>query len=636
MHRFLATTRPQAAWPSLVVPTTCTDVLRHRLRAVLGRVGLLLGALLAGCGPSAPAPNAANPAPANPGASAPVAGTTGGNSAAPVKSSPPPSGPPIFVERATELGIDFEQFNGMSGEFYFCEIVGTGAAFFDYDNDGDMDLYIAQGGMLGGKPMSSAILPTQYAHPSTDRLYRNELVESGSLRFTDVTESSGIVSKGYGMGVAAADYDNDGFVDLYVSNFDENQFFRNLGNGRFEDVTAKTGTEEKRWSTSVAFFDYDADGFLDLYVCNYVDFNCAQNKACYSSTSARDYCGPLSYSAYPDLLFRNRGDGTFENRSALTGIARDFGSALGLACTDFNGDGYLDVFIANDGRENQLWINQTDGTFSNEAIFGGVAFNMDGVAEASMGVDAADFDGDGDFDLFMTHLTDETNTYYANDGSGIFEDLSAKVGLGIPSRRFTGFGTAAIDYDNDGWLVLHTANGAVVTIEEQARAGDPFPLHQTNQLFRNVGGGRFQEVSESAGPAFDLSEVSRGAAFADVDNDGDMDALIVNNNGPARLLINEVGNKKAWVRFRVVDPSGKYDLLGARLDVSASDGQRRMRRVRTEASYCSSNDPRVLVGLGDSSGTVDVTVHYVGGGSEYWKGLAIRKSHTLTRGSGDK
>ncbi len=390
----------------------------------------------------------------------------------------------------------------------------------------------------------------------------------------------------------------------------------------------------RRYCASSAFLDYDRDGWLDLFVCAYVNFSYATHKECFADSGRQDYCSPLSYSALPDRLYRNRGDGTFEDVSAKAQIVREYGSGLGVVCADLNGDGWLDIYVANDARPNQLWINQQDGTFLNDALLGGCAVNRDGGAEGSMGIDAGDFDADGDDDLFMTHLRNETNTIYVNDGSAMFEDRSAEIGLGMPSMPFTAFGTAWFDYDNDGWLDLFIANGEVQTIEALARAGDPYPLHQTNQLFRNMGQGMLREVTNEAGAVFQLSEVSRGAAFGDVDNDGDVDILVTNNNGRARLLINQVGNRNHWIGLRFVDADSGRDMLGTRVAVHRSGGPVLWRNVRSAASYCSANDPRVLVGLGDTPQVDRVCAYWPDGSVEQWTSLPIDRYTILRKGTG--
>ena len=415
--------------------------------------------------------------------------------------------PHIFLDAQESAGLDFRHFNGMTGELYLPEITGSGGALFDYDDDGDLDVYLVQGAVIGpGKSPKDAILPWHGSSSPRDQLYRNDLqLDSNGVRrlnFTNVTNESTLVAEGYGMGVTVGDINDDGRLDLYVTNLASNQMFLNQGDGTFSDVTRRSGTDDPRWSTSAAFLDYDRDGRLDLFVSNYVDFSVTKNPTCYATSSALDYCGPDAYQPLPDRLFRNRGEGIFEDVSSKSGIDREFGAGLGVATADFNGDGWTDIYVANDGDPNQLWVNQKDGTFRNEALWSGAALNRVGQAEAGMGVDAADFDGDGDEDLFVTHLTEETNTLYVNQGNGLFDDRTIETGLHMPSFRFTGFGTGWLDFDNDGWLDLLALNGAVRILPDLAREGHRYPLGQSNQLFQNTGKLTFRDLTNRAGASF--------------------------------------------------------------------------------------------------------------------------------------
>ncbi len=554
--------------------------------------------------------------------------------AIPAAAEPPA---PVFVERSREVGLDFVHFNGMSGELYFAEMAGGGAALFDYDGDGDTDLYCVQGHMLGpGKTLADATFQPSHPEPFTDRLYRNDtgLGSDGRpvLRFTDVTDRMGVLTPGYGMGVTSGDYDNDGWPDLYVTNMGSNQMLRNNGDGTFTDTTDVTGTDDRRWSVSAAFVDYDQDGWLDLFVANYVDFRLATHKPCASATGQFDYCGPLAYRPEPDRLFRNRGDGTFEDVTTRSRVHTEYGSGLGVVAADFNGDGRPDIYVANDQMPNQMWIKQGDGTFVNEALFAGSAVNEEGKPEASMGVVAGDFDGDGSEDLFMTHITRETNTLYLNDGTGLFVDSSRESGLGMASFKFTGFGTVLSDYDNDGWQDLFIANGAVKTIPELAQEGDKFPLRQTNQLFRNLGGGRFEEISDRAGEALQVSEVSRGVSAGDLDQDGDTDLVVANNMGPTELLDNQVGSARRWLGLRLVGGPGLRDMLGTRVAARLPGGQVLWRRANTDGSYASGVEPRVLVGLGDSAEIAELEVIWPDGRREVWRRPPVDRYLTVRQG----
>ncbi|MCB1876637.1 MAG: CRTAC1 family protein [Chromatiales bacterium] len=542
------------------------------------------------------------------------------------------SAPPLFTEEAATRGLRFTQFNGMSGEFYFAENLGGGVALFDYDNDGDLDVYLTQGHMLGeGKTLQDALFPPPPDMPLSDRLFRNDLDAKSGAHFVDVTEQAGIEAHGYGMGVATGDYDNDGDVDLLVTNLVGVQLWRNNGKGRFEDLTLAAGLTTRSWPVSATFLDFDRDGLLDLYLANYVEFTTARNKPCYAPTSARDYCSPLVYPVGQDQLYHNIGNGRFIEVTDSAGINQASGPALGVVAADFNGDGWTDIYVANDAAANQLWINQKDGSFLDDAFLAGAAVNMDGKPEASMGVDAADFDADGDEDLFMTHLTGETNTIYVNNGEGWFEDRSLATGLAAPSKGYTSFGTAWFDYDNDGLLDLFAANGEVRTVPILAHAGDRYPLHQPNQLFHNLGNARFVETTAEAGDSLKPSEVSRGSAFGDIDNDGDTDIVVANNNGPVRLLINQTGNANHWIGLRLVDRHGR-DAIGARVKFSRKGQADLWRRARTDGSYASANDSRILLGLGDSATAVTTEVHWPDGKVETWKDLGTDRYHALTEG----
>ena len=540
---------------------------------------------------------------------------------------------PVFTEVAERVGLRFKHYNGMTGKFYLPEITGSGAALFDFDNDGDLDVFLVQGNVLdpGTKP-ADTLFPWRGSEPPRGRLFRNDLAvgKDGSRRltFTDVTEQSGIVANGYGMGVASGDINNDGLPDLYLTNLGSNQMYLNKGDGKFVDVTKESGTDDPRWSTSASFLDYDRDGWLDLMLVNYADFSVTNSPNCYAATTARDYCTPRVFRAPGNRLLHNKGNGVFEDTTVSAGLDKEFGHGLGIVATDFNDDDWIDIYVANDGDQNQLWINQKNGTFVNDALLAGAAVNRNGQTEAGMGVDAGDFDGNGTDDVFVTHLMDETNTLYVNLGHALFEDRTRETGLGMPGRRFTGFGTLFFDYDNDGWLDLFVANGAVQLLPDLLRRTDSFPLGQPDQLFRNTGKGSFVEVVDGVGPEFRLAEVGRGAAFGDVDNDGDTDVLVVNNNGPARLFLNEVGNRNHWLGLRLVGKNGR-DLLGAQVEIVIAKDRVLRRRVRTDGGYLSANDPRVLAGLAAATRVQAVRVRWPDGTVEEFKDVSIDKYTTL-------
>ncbi len=548
-----------------------------RARSVAGAAGLLLAAWL---GPALAASAAAKEA----------------------DSKIEESGHGVLFEDATSVWrLEFDHVNGMVGRLYFPEMTGQGGALLDFDGDGDLDVYFRQGGLLGAVDTLQDLVfeVPPGAAGLGDRLFRNDGAPPGEggpgRRFLDISERAGFAGTGYGMGAAAGDFDGDGLPDLALTNYGPNQLWRNAGDGTFRDVTAQAGFHDKDWSTSAAFSDLDRDGDLDLFVVNYVDFDVDENPVCYAESSAVDYCGPSAFAGQRDRLWENRGDGTFADVSVRSGIAALAEPGLGVVTGDFNDDGLTDLYVANDGRENALWLARGDGGFSNDALLAGAAVNRRGLPEASMGVVLGDFDEDGDEDVFLTHLTLESNTLYRNLGEGLFEDRSAEAGLAGPSLRYTSFGVGAFDADNDGYLDLAVANGAVKQLGERVAGGDLYPLDQPNQFFRNLGpagAGTFQDVSAAAG--FNREAVSRGLATGDLDNDGATDLVIFNNNDRSQILRNlasEATPGAGWIGLT-------GDLRApARARVATHTG-RRQRASRPDGSYCSSSDPRILIGLG--------------------------------------
>ena len=539
---------------------------------------------------------------------------------------------PRFRDVAEETGLKFQHFTGATGKFYMPEIMGAGVALFDYDNDGDLDIFLVQGTMLEpGKKPSEAQFPPPAGWKPGCRLFRTELIPSGQLRFTDVTEQAGVGHVGYGMGVAVGDYDNDGFLDLYVTNFGHNVLYHNNGNGTFTDVTARVGVDDDRWSTSAAFFDYDRDGKLDLIVLNYVDFTLKGNKSCAAPTGEPDYCTPKVYRPVPARLFHNLGGGRFADVTQSSGIGAAFGPGLGVTAADFNGDGWPDLYVANDTAANLLWINKGNGTFEESALASGAAYAADGLPRAGMGVAAADFDNDGDLDVLVTNLTKEGATLFRNDGKGLFYDASLEFGLTASTFNFTGFGTEWFDYDNDGRLDLFISNGAV-TIMEGLR-GNPYPFRQKKQLLRNEGS-KFRDVSAEAGASFQIEEVSRGAAFGDINNDGAVDIVVTNNNGPVRLLLNETTPRGHWAAFRLQGKGGNRDAIGARIELRRRGRPPLWGRVHTDGSYLSAGDLRVHFGLGDRPEIQSVVVYWPDGSKELWDNIRSDRFALLRQGTG--
>ena len=490
----------------------------------------------------------------------------------PKKTAEQPAGEP-FRDIAVESGLVFEHVTGATGEFYLPEIMGSGCALFDYDGDGDLDVLLIQGSPQGG----------------SQRLFRNDLNAGGKIRFTDVTKQSGLERTAYGMGVATGDFNNDGYIDLLVTAFGANALYRNNGDGTFRDVTAESpGIALKdRWSTSAAFFDYDRDGWQDLIILNYVDYSLAANKRCYAPTGELDYCTPRVYRPLAAHLFHND-HGRFTEVSSKAGITSAVGPGLGVVPFDANGDGWLDLFVANDSMANHLWINQRNGTFAESALQMGTAYGEEGLAKAGMGVAAGDYDNDGDEDLLVLNLMREGATLFRNDGVKGFTDVSQVSGIHAHTLPWTGFGAGWADFDCDGWLDLFIANGAVTRREEQR--GKPYPFAERNLLLRNPGGGnRFEAYG---GSTFGRAAVSRAAAFGDIDNDGGIDILVNVNHGRAMLLHNGMPRRN----WSAVDAP----VLGTRVDLKAEGLPAQVRFIRSSGSYLAASDPRAYFGIGNA------------------------------------
>ncbi len=476
---------------------------------------------------------------------------------------------PFFADRAADTGLLFAHDSGKTGRLYMPEIMGSGVALLDYDNDGDLDVYLLQGAVLD---------PDGRRRPLRNRLFRNRLAEAEELVFEDVTAEAGVGHAGFAMGAATGDYDADGDIDLFVSNYGPDVLYRNNGDGTFSDATRAARVGDPSFGASAAFFDADGDGDLDLFLTRYNAFSVGANKDCYGPAGERDYCGPLEYAPLPDKLYLNDGKGGFDDATGAAGVTAAFGNGLGVVAADFNRDGRDDVFVANDKTLNQLWINQGGGKFRDEALFAGTALNADGMAEAGMGATAADFDSDGDLDLFLTHIDGETNTLYVNEGDGLFEDATNRFGLGHTSIASTGFGVLWFDADNDGDLDLYAANG---------RVRSPYP--QPNQFFLNDGG-VYRDASREAGEGERAALVSRGAAFGDLDNDGDIDIVVNNADGPAQLLLNGLGSRGDWLIVAAAE--------GSAVELELEDGTVLSRRASSGGGYLSAHDGRVHFGLG--------------------------------------
>jgi hypothetical protein len=555
--------------------------------------------------------------------------------AAVLSCKPSPHAAPLFEDTAKQSGLDFWQYSGATGDFRLPEIMGSGAALIDYDKDGDLDVYLVQGAPMN--PQGKPLVPVPEGWEPGNRLFRNNLIPSGKLTFTDVTESAGVGHADVGMGVAAGDYDNDGFVDLYVTNYGHNVLYHNNRNGTFTDVTKAAGVESSGWSTSAAFIDYDRDGYLDLVVVHYVEFSA---RDCYTPEGRRDYCGPQPFGRTVTQLYRNLGNGRFEDVTSAVGLDAVRGPGLGILTEDFGSNGYPSFMVANDGAANHLWLNEPrnpgpnerDRVFREAGVQQGLAYASDGRARAGMGVAAGDLYGDGGEDVVVTNLPNEGFTLFHQRPHGDYMDSTAQTGLLHISLPFTGFGVGLLDIWNRGLLDMFSANGAVRAVPSQQ--GEPFPYHERSLLLRNMGKGKgFQDITASAGPAFQQMDVSRAAVFGDVNNDGGIDVLVTNNNGPARLLLN-TAEREHWILVRVEGVRSNRSGYGSEVELIRKDGTSVKRWVRSDGSYLAANDPRVHFGLGASPDVGRIQVRWPAGGCDSFGQIAVDRIVNLREGSG--
>jgi hypothetical protein len=549
-------------------------------------------------------------------------------------SQPSPSAPvrlPMFRDVARTVGLDFVHISGASEQRFLPEILGSGGLFLDFDNDGWLDVFLVDGGSIADAPVAGR---------ARHRLYRNR----GNGTFEDVTATSGIRHREYGMGACAGDYDNDGLIDLYVTNVGSNQLYRNAGRGRFTEVPNAGGADPNLWSTSCGFLDIDRDGDLDLFVTNYVDALVNKNPFCgiAGPPPVRDYCHPLMYPPSHSVLYRNTGPSTslgagkksFEDISYSSGVAALRGNGLGVAVADIDDDGWPDVFVANDAMPNFLFHNNADGTFTDIAGVAGVAVTSDGKAKAGMGTAFADFGGNGRLGLIVTNHEAEMHSVFLNVDGAIFSDVTMRSGVGPITRPYVGFGVAFFDYDNDTDLDIAIANGHVMANVSSLRGGGKFA--QRNLLLRNSDG-RFENVTNQAGPGFSIELVSRALAAGDIDNDGDLDLLVTNNGAGVNLLLNEglaeaAGHANAML-IRVIGTKSNRSAIGARLTLTTG-GRRQLREVQSGSSYLTQNDLRAHFGLGAANRSERLEIRWPSGATEVVQDLPANHVFTVREGEG--
>ena len=535
-----------------------------------------------------------------------------------------------FEDVTAKSGISFTHDAGTLGQFFMPQTVGSGAALFDYDNDGRLDIYLIQN---GGPKSASA----------------NKLFHQGADgKFSDRSASSGLDVTGYGMGVAIGDISNDGLADVLITEYGGVRLFLNQGGGRFIDITKSARLDNPQWATSAAFFDYDRDGWLDLVVANYIDY--LESEKCYDRAGKPEYCGPNSRPGTVSRLFHNLGRVSsatnhvvrFDDVTIKSGLGDLPGPALGVVCADFDGDRWPDILVANDAKPNSLWMNQRDGTFRNEAGRRGIAYNGMGGADANMGIACGDVDGDGLFDIFITHLTEENNVLWKQGPRGMFQDVTAAVGLTVSAWRGTGFGTVFTDFDQDGFLDLAIVNGRVRRGNQSSGMAQVIPelgphwsaYGDRNQLFSNAGNGTFRDVSPANTAFCGTPIVGRGLASGDIDGDGAMDLLVTGIASPARLYRNVVPQRGHWLMVRAIDPAhGGRDAYGAEISVQAG-ARRHVSWINPGYSYACSNDPRAHFGLGRASRVEAITVLWPDGKQESFPGAVADQLILLRRGEG--
>jgi hypothetical protein len=531
-----------------------------------------------------------------------------------------PSGPIHFTDVTAQAGIHFTHNSGAFGKKYLPETMGSGVCFIDYDNDGWQDILL----------VNSMDWPGHKTKTSYPALYHNN--HDGT--FTDVTKQAGLAKEMYGMGCAVGDYDNDGYDDIYITALDGSRLFHNLGNGKFVDVTARAGVSSPGFATSAAWFDYDNDGKLDLIVAHYVEWSVNTDQNCSLDGKDKSYCTPELYKGQSVTLYHNEGNGRFKDVTKAAGLYDPTSKSLGIALIDFDNDGWLDLFITNDTQPNKLYRNNHNGTFSEAGFSSGVAFSDAGKARAGMGTDAADYDGSGRQSLVIGDFTDESMALYHNDGQGLFTDQATAAGIGLPSAKSLTFSTFFFDYNLDGLPDIFALNGHVA--DDVAVTQPTLSYAQPPLLFRNLGHGKFEDVSQKVGAALRQPVVGRGAAYADVDNDGDLDLVVTTSNGPARLLRNDGGNANDMLRIKTVGTRSNRDGIGAKVMLTTSTGQRMSGMVKSGSSYLSQSELPLTFGLGkpDTNKTITIEVVWPSGHRDSIRDVHPDQFVTIEEGKG--
>jgi len=519
-----------------------------------------------------------------------------------------------------QAGIHFKHNSGAFGKKYLPETMGSGVCFLDYDNDGWQDILL----------VNSMDWPGHKSANSYPALYHNN--HDGT--FTDVTKKAGLAIEMYGLGCAVGDYDNDGFDDIYITTVGSNHLFHNLRNGKFADVTAKAGVADPGFSTGAVWFDYDNDGRLDLFVAHYIEWSIATDQYCSLDNKNKSYCTPQAYKGQSATLFHNKGDGTFENVTRRAGLYDPTSKSLGIALLDYDNDGWLDLFVANDTEPNKLYHNNHDGTFTDVAVAAGLAYGEAGTARAGMGTDAADYDNSGRQSLVLGNFTNESMSLYHNDGSGLFTDVAPATGIARMSAKSLTFGTLFFDYDLDGLPDVLAVNGHVS--DDISVVQPTVKYAQPPHLFHNLGKNKFEEVTGKVGSALARPVVGRGAAYADFDNDGDLDLVITANNGPARLLRNDNGNRNDMLRVRTVGTRSNRDGIGAKVTVKTSNGTRLFGVVKTGSSYLSQSELPLTFGLGkpEAAKTVSLVVVWPSGQKDQIPNIKPNQFISVKEGKG--